>query len=244
MSQHRESREQRSARLGPGSLPSLALAYSQMLIRSAGPNGPTPRSGSIHESLNPAIAELVSQVDLLMYSTSRTLEVVNADLHTQTNKLQEASDCRDSAQKTIERAETTMRNARLRQTALRVEIVNLDRTYASLQGVCDGQLNVLPEIRMAIEACYVQTKLKNEDVAKQEQVMRDCSVQIEEARKLAQGAASIDPQLHAKVGELRRVSKQKEGELRVLNDIKAMVYGLERTIPDLEEMALLDGPSS
>ncbi|KPM41923.1 hypothetical protein AK830_g4673 [Neonectria ditissima] len=235
-----ESLEQRSARLGPGSLPSLALAYSQMLIRSAGPNEPTPRSGSIHESLSPAIAELVSQVDLLIYSTSRAVEAVNAELYIQTCKLQQANDQQGSSQKTIERAEKAMRNAHLRHTALRVEIANLDKTFASLQSVGDGQLSVLPEIKMAIDACFLQRKVKDEEADAQEQVMNDCSARIEEARKLGEGATGVDPQLQANVGLLRRESKQKERELGVLNNIKAMVFGLERTIPDLEEMASLE----
>lgn len=136
-----------------------------------------------------------------------------------------------------------MRNARLRHMALRVEIVNLDKTFASLQSVGDGQLNVLPEIKMAIDACFLQRKLKKDEAATQEQVMKDCSARIEEAQKLAQGATSVDPQLHTKVGDLRRESKLRGGELGVLNNIKAMVFGLERTIPDLEEMASLDGPT-
>ncbi|KAL6407043.1 hypothetical protein AUP68_09864 [Ilyonectria robusta] len=236
----RESLALRSPRIGHGSLPSMALVYSQMLTKAAEPQESPPQPGSIHESLLPAITDFVSRLDSLIDDISRAIETTEAELESKLAECEEITNLEHVAQASIDDAKQALRNAQLRHATLVAEADEFETTAISLRGMMGSQSQspCLPQLQTAIDAYNTQKLAKQEEAADQEIIVHECATDVDEAKRLIKGNTDIVAKLKNEVSELTQDSEHKRARWGVLNNVKNMVLGLERTIPDLEDMAL------
>lgn len=101
-----------------------------------------------------------------------------------------------------------------------------------------SQSPCLPQLQTAIDAYNTQKLAKQEEAADQEIIVHECATDVDEAKRLIKGNTDIVAKLKNEVSELTQDSEHKRARWGVLNNVKNMVLGLERTIPDLEDMAL------
>lgn len=101
-----------------------------------------------------------------------------------------------------------------------------------------SQSPCLPQLQTAIDAYNAQKLAKREEAAAQDVIVHGCAADVDEAKRLVRGNTDIVAKLKKEVLELTQDSEHKRARWDVLNNVKSMVLGLERTIPDLEDMAL------
>ncbi|KAF7555200.1 hypothetical protein G7Z17_g2395 [Cylindrodendrum hubeiense] len=234
----RASLSQRSPGIGPGGLPSIALVYSQMLVNAAEPNESTPKPGSIHESLLPAITNFITQLDCLIDYVSCALETADAELESKLIECQEITNRERFSEENIDRATQALRSAQRHHSTLVAEADEFEKTAISLRGMGNNsQSPCLPQLQTAIDAYGSQIRTKREEAAAQEAIVHSCATDVDEAKTLAKGSADIVAKLNMEKLDLGQNLDNEKARWNVLANVKTMMLGLERTIPSLEDMA-------
>ncbi|KAH7131280.1 hypothetical protein EDB81DRAFT_859845 [Dactylonectria macrodidyma] len=239
----RESALQRPPSSEDTNTSSLAIVYSDLLIKAAERKNSAPVPSSIHDSLRPALTEFDARLDSLLKEASRTYEAADAKLNEKLAQYQELKLQNLSASnESVNRAKQALRDAQGRHKALVAEADELDATVKSLSGTKilgnHGKAPRLPQLGHAIDAYDRLSHARRWEARGEERNIVGLQEKVVEAKRLAKQSNNVVIKLKREVSDASKASKTAKAGVEALKNVKTMVLGVEQTIPDLEKIAM------
>ncbi|KAH7123447.1 hypothetical protein B0J13DRAFT_680104 [Dactylonectria estremocensis] len=239
-SQAKEPASQRPSSSNPTDLPSVALDYSNLLMNVAESSNSASAPSKIHETLRPVLADFNDLLDGLMKDASQAYEAANTKLNEKLAEYQELKVKKfTTSNDSVKRSKQAVRDAQGRYKALTDEADELDATANSLSWPkIHGKAPLLPQLRQAIEAYTHLRDARRWEARAEVRNIAGLEQNFFEVERLAKGSDDVLTKLKEEVSDTSKDSESKKAELEVLKNVKTMVLGVERTIPDLEKMAM------